>query len=333
MKLKAKKFSVKSKERKMKTERKSALDENELALINKYTRKPFSGEEVYVFPVTLCDNEVDRDFEQFSVSSLKTLAVLFEGKTGVFDHNAKSTLQTARIFKTFVETDPTRKNSLGEAYTALKAKAYMVRTKENESLIEEIEGGIKKEVSVNCSVSSVTCSICGSDRRKGGCEHRNGRMYDGKLCFSVLNEPADAYEWSFVAVPAQRAAGVTKSYKKEEETTENTIEKIKSAKSSLNLTASQVENLRLYLSELENEVTQTKAYRSSLLEDIRKYAGIAMPKVDSGAFLSGCEKMNLKELITFSKEMKEQAKEFFPAEPQLRPRCEKTKADYSAFQI
>ena len=317
----------------MKTERKNVCDENELALINKYTRTPFSCDEVYVFPVTLCDNEVDRDFEQFSVSSLKTLASLFEGKTGVFDHNAKSTLQTARIFKTFVEVDGLKKNSLGEPYAALKAKAYMVRTKENEGLIEEIEGGIKKEVSVNCSVSRVGCSICGADLRKDGCEHRKGKFYDGRLCFSVLNEPVDAYEWSFVAVPAQRAAGVTKSYIKEEATTESTIEKIKSAKSSLSLSESQVENLRDYLSRLESEKAETGAYRKILLEDIQKYSRIAMPKVDAKAFLSGCEKMSLKELAEFSREMKEQAKEFFPAEPQLRPCREKQKADYSAFQI
>ena len=44
-----------------------------------------------------------------------------------------------------------------------------------------------------------------------------GRLYDGKLCCTVLDEIQDAYEWSFVAVPAQIAAGVTKHFTGERE--------------------------------------------------------------------------------------------------------------------
>ena len=36
--------------------------------------------------------------------------------------------------------------------------------------------------------------------------------YGGKLCYFTLKAPTDAYEWSFVAVPAQRKAGVMKSF-------------------------------------------------------------------------------------------------------------------------
>ena len=51
--------------------------------------------------------------------------------------------------------------------------------------------------------------------RWGGCGdgHEKGQEYDGKLCYADLNNPKDAYEFSFVAVPAQRGAGVTKSAK------------------------------------------------------------------------------------------------------------------------
>ncbi len=38
------------------------------------------------------------------------------------------------------------------------------------------------------------------------------RLYGEKLCFMELQEPTDAYEWSFVAVPAQRRAGVVKRF-------------------------------------------------------------------------------------------------------------------------
>jgi hypothetical protein len=37
-----------------------------------------------------------------------------------------------------------------------------------------------------------------------------GESYDGQVCCAILQEPMDAYEFSFVAVPAQREAGVLK---------------------------------------------------------------------------------------------------------------------------
>lgn len=54
------------------------------------------------------------------------------------------------------------------------------------------------------------CSICGAE--SGTCTHVRGQTYDGKLCFAELKDPTDAYEWSFVAVPAQRNAGVVKHF-------------------------------------------------------------------------------------------------------------------------
>ena len=50
-----------------------------LEKINRYTQTPLQEDEVFVFSVVLCDNEVDRDFERFSVDALKKLAPLFEG--------------------------------------------------------------------------------------------------------------------------------------------------------------------------------------------------------------------------------------------------------------
>ena len=42
-----------------------------------------------------------------------------------------------------------------------------------------------------------------------------GQRYGDKLCHVVLGDVTDAYEWSFVAVPAQREAGVTKQFRSE----------------------------------------------------------------------------------------------------------------------
>lgn len=47
----------------------------------------------------------------------------------------------------------------------------MVRTGSNGDLISEIQGGIKKEVSVSCTMGKKLCSVCGADMYKGGCDH------------------------------------------------------------------------------------------------------------------------------------------------------------------
>jgi hypothetical protein len=46
----------------------------ELALIGRYTRRELAPEEVYTFPVLLCDNEIDREGERFSIPALEKLA-------------------------------------------------------------------------------------------------------------------------------------------------------------------------------------------------------------------------------------------------------------------
>lgn len=180
-----------------------------LEQLNRFTRRKHTAQEVYMFDVILCDNEVDRDGECFTKQALETLCRRFEGVTGIFDHDPKGSRQTARIFATELVEDPARRTAYGTAYTYLKACAYMIRTDSNQDLIREIDGGIKKEVSVSCAAKTSRCSICGST---GACAHEKGKVYGGRLCYRELEDISDVYEWSFVAVPAQVHAGVTKQY-------------------------------------------------------------------------------------------------------------------------
>ena len=189
------------------------MDKKTLERINLFTRRPLTEEEVYVFPVILCDNEVDRDGERFSDEALEKLCRLFVGKTGIFDHQPAAGNQNARIFHTELVTDPDRTTKAGEPYRCLKAQAYMVRTDDNKTLIAEIDGGIKKEVSISCTAAERKCSVCGGEN----CAHVRGKYYSGKLCHTVLSGITDAYEWSFVAVPAQVNAGVTKRFSEQTE--------------------------------------------------------------------------------------------------------------------
>ena len=188
--------------------RQVTVGQEDLEQINRLTRREFSQEELYCFRVVLCDNDVDRQMERFDEETLEQLARMFVGKTGICDHQPKTANQLARIYQAQVEYFPGKTNLLGEPYCAVVAKAYMVRTESNRDLILEIEAGIKKEVSVGCSIRESRCSICQSERTLQDCRHRKGEWYEGRLCHTVLHGAEDAYEWSFVAVPAQRQAGV-----------------------------------------------------------------------------------------------------------------------------
>lgn len=192
------------------TIRENEVTEAELSKINAYTGKELTADDVFVFSIKLCDNEIDRDGECFSTECLRELAMLFIGKTGISDHNWSSDRQIARIFDAEVIEEHGELTSYGETYTYVKARAYTLKTPGNEELIAGIEGGIKKEVSVGCAVSECTCSICGNPLGDELCSHVRGGVYANRKCYGILSGATDAYEWSFVAVPAQRNAGVIK---------------------------------------------------------------------------------------------------------------------------
>ena len=227
-----------------------AVTGEELAEIARFTQRPLGAEEVYTFALRLCDNEVDRDYERFSEASLRRLGELFVGKSGIFDHQWSARGQTARLYRTAVVPEE-GVTAAGERRCWLKGWAYMLRTEENAPLIAEIEGGIKKEISIGCSVGRRVCSVCGSD---GPCGHVPGQIYDGRLCFRSLEDPADAYEWSFVAVPAQREAGVVRK--------EHRPGELKAL-----VAAAGGEDCRRQLAQLEKEAALGRSYLEGLRQE------------------------------------------------------------------
>ena len=163
----------------------SVCTEQELQAINAFAKAQLTADEVYAFQVLLCDNEVDRDFERFSVSTLRELSELFVGATGICDHDWRSENQVARIYRTELVTEKGKTTSCGEAYVYLKGFAYMLRTEANAELIAQIEGGIKRETSVRRSVAQSICSICGAEI--GTCSHEKGKVYGEDGVVDVMN--------------------------------------------------------------------------------------------------------------------------------------------------
>lgn len=192
------------------------VTDEDLKKINKFTLSPVGADEVFTFKVVMGDNETDdRNYEPFNLNALKDLKKLYVGKTMIKDHRRTADNQVARIYDTELVTDA-KLTKAGEPFTRLLAKCYMVKTGSNEDLIKEIKAGIKKEVSTGCRPKRIICNICGTDNTKSYCPHWPGREYEkdtGKVtCLMTLDGAKEAYELSFVAVPAQPRAGTMKHY-------------------------------------------------------------------------------------------------------------------------
>lgn len=275
----------------------------ELAYINQFAKTELTEEQVYVFSVRLCDNEVDRDFERFDTTALERLGELFVGKSGIFDHQWSAKGQTARIYRTEVVREESMVTAAGDGYCWLKGWAYLLRTEKNQDLIAEIEGGIKKEVSVGCSMGRSVCSICGAEN--GACSHIRGETYDGRLCFTELRDPQDAYEWSFVAVPAQRNAGVLKHFGQNGDGSAM-LEK-------------QAALGRKYLAELRREVTRL----AMLTED----------GLDGKVFAKAVSRLDEPELQELKEAYEARMTKKFPSASQLRRKDAAEKSDETMFLV
>ena len=300
----------------------SAPDETALGQINRFTRRDFSAEELYV----LCDNEVDRDGERFTAAALGKLAELFVGKTGIFDHSPQARNQTARIYACSVEAEAGRATSAGEPYARLVAQAYLPKTQANAEFIAELEAGIKKEVSVGCAVASVTCSVCGADLKNGRCRHVPGKTYGGVPCCAVLDDPTDAYEWSFVAVPAQREAGVTKRFAAGAGAGE-ILKSLREAHGDVVLTKAQAGGLLAQIARLESEAAAGREYRESLKKEFVRLGALTQPELPAEALSRAAESMDPGDLKSWCASFRKHAEKILPLAPQLCAPEKKDEAD------
>lgn len=294
----------------------SGVTDDELRQINTYTRRELSAGEVYVFSVVLCDNDIDRDNERFTVESLFALEKMFVGKTGIIDHNPSAKNQTARIFACEVEAISGMKTKTGDDYFRLKARAYMPKSEGNRDVITAIDSGIIKEVSVGCAVENTVCSICGEDMEK--CVHRRGESYGGKICCGELLNPYDAYEWSFVAVPAQKNAGVTKSHLKDrKEMTMDKILKNLDEQRGFNLSEADCKKLKDYVDNLKQLAKDGAYYRDSLTSEVVKLSAFVQPDISRDTMEKVAKSMTVPQLCEFKNAFKKQKESSFEAVPQL----------------
>lgn len=154
-----------------------SITDDELENINKLANRKYSASDLYVFDAILCDNELDKDNEAFSLDALKQLRNLFVGKTGIVSSDPAENL-TARIFACEIETLHDRKTSYGDIYYCLVASIYIYVpiNESTQTLIHQIESSIKKEISIGCSVGIA---------KK----------------YTIIHNVLDVYDWALVHTP------------------------------------------------------------------------------------------------------------------------------------
>ena len=264
----------------------------QLEAINAQAKGKLTEEQVYVFSLRLCDDEIDRDYERFDTAALPGLAKLFIGKTGIVDHKWSTDAQVARIFAAEVVKE--------EGVSYIKAWAYIRKGGSADEVIADIEASIKKEVSVGCAMGRCICSICGSEY--GTCGHQKGERYDGQMCCGILKEPMDAYEFSFVAVPAQPNAGVLKG--------------MGAGKRSLKELAEtfgvQAEYRTLY-----KDAELGRQYKKQVQNDVVRLCLALELGADEPTLRSVMEKAGAEDLLKLRKALEERFAESFPTTTQL----------------
>lgn len=207
--------------------------DEQLSVINGFTRKKVTADEVVAFTTLSCNDIVDRDDDQFSTQCVSDFASLEQpfspvGKSFMLDHTYKTENAVGRIFG--VDT----KKVSGALF--LTNDVYMPKTEQFAPLIEKIDFGINWAVSVGVMLGKDECSLswCKAPFSSWGwwCQngHDKGLHYveDGEedkwgfpepvpedtkgaqKCIRMFSDPKDMYELSQVFLGAQYFAALEK---------------------------------------------------------------------------------------------------------------------------
>jgi hypothetical protein len=156
--------------------------------------------------------------------------------------------------------------------------------------------------------------VGGADVKTTPCGHVKGETSGGRLGLHRLGNPTDAYEWSCVAVPSQRNAGVTKSAASPSAAP---LEKLFGAGDAVTFDSSELLELKKRYSELKALAEAGGMYLEGLRRDVVRLAALSQPGIDGAALESVVGKMDAGELREFKRVFTKSAARLYPASPQL----------------
>lgn len=169
---------------------------NEEALldeVNHFALRALGRDEFEVFSLDLCHNQIDRHFSRFPDEELETISTMTPGRPLMERHDLRGSLPRGTFFRSAVHRD-------GEK-VSVRPDVYVLRTKENEDFILNIEGGVYRETSIGFAFETPECSVCTNDLRT--CAHVPGKHYEGQVCHYVMRNVLEVIEGSVVPSGSQ----------------------------------------------------------------------------------------------------------------------------------
>ncbi|MFA6240984.1 MAG: hypothetical protein WC655_08650 [Candidatus Hydrogenedentales bacterium] len=173
--------------------RSMSSEEDVAASVNRFALRPLAPAEFVVFTLDLCHNEIDKHFSRFPDEELAKINALTPGRPLMERHDLRGTLPRGTFFRSTLHREGGR--------VSVRPDVYVMRTRDNEDFILNIEGGVYRETSIGFSFETPECSICGKDLRT--CDHVPGRAYGDNTCHYVMRNVLDVIEGSVVSSGSQ----------------------------------------------------------------------------------------------------------------------------------
>ena len=167
--------------------------DGEMDAVNRFALRPLGRDEFVVFTMDLCHNQVDRHFSRFPDEELARVSELVPGRPLMERHDLRGSLPRGTFFRSGLHRDGDR--------VSVRPDVYVLRTRENEGFILNIEGGVYRETSIGFSFRLPECSVCGKDLRT--CSHVPGRSYGDEVCHYVMRGVLEVIEGSVVPSGSQ----------------------------------------------------------------------------------------------------------------------------------
>ena len=164
-----------------------------LEAVNRYALRPLQPEEIAVFTLDLCNNQVDRHYSRFPEEELARVNALTPGRPLMERHDMAGSLPRGTFFRSRLHREGVR--------VSVRPEVYVLRSEGNRDFILNIEGGVYRETSIGFSFRRPECSVCGRDLRV--CAHIPGRSYGAKTCHFVMRGVMEVLEGSVVPAGSQ----------------------------------------------------------------------------------------------------------------------------------
>lgn len=173
--------------------RSGGAEDTMLEEVNGFALRPLGADEFAAFTLDLCHNQVDRHFSRFPDDELEKISAMVPGRPLMERHDLRGSLPRGTFFRSTLHRDGDR--------VSVRPDVYVLRTRENEDFILNIEGGVYRETSMGFAFRSPECSVCAKDLRR--CDHVPGRAYGDEQCHYVMRDVLEVIEGSVVPSGSQ----------------------------------------------------------------------------------------------------------------------------------